>query len=635
VGPGSAVTVTLADGFGGSTDWLALAASGAANNSYLQWTYVGAGVTERIWTVTMPASGGPYEFRLFVNDARAATSLPIVIDPSFNPTPGASSLSPAAAVAGDPAFTLTVNGSNFRSSSVVRWNGTGRPTTFVSASQLRATVEASDVATAGSVQVTIFTPAPGGGQSSALAFAVQSAPTLTVSATTVNPGTAITVTLAGGFGGAGDWLALAPASSPDTTYVQYTNVGAGVTTRTWTVTMPGTPGPYQFRLFKGTGYTRVATSPTVTVTAPVLAVSATSVGAGASVTMTLTNGAGGANDWLALAATGAASGSYLQYTNVGAGVTTRTWTVAMPATSGTYEFRLFLAGGYAITATSAPVTVIGGPPVLSSLLPASAGAGAAAFTLTVNGSGYNAASVVRWNGAGRTTTFVSGTQLRAAIPAADLAVAGTAQVTVSVPAPGGGLTSGLPFTIAGTPMLSVANNAVVGGAPVTVTLTSGSGGPGDWLALAATTATDSSYVVYTYVGAGVTTRTWTVPMPVAGGTYEFRLFVNGYVRAATSTPITVAPAPPPVLTVDRTTTAPGSTVTVTLTGGYGGTGDWLALTPAGAPNGSYLQWTYVGSGVTTRAWTVTMPSTRGTYEFRLFLNDSYSRAATSPPVTVP
>ena len=29
-----------------------------------------------------------------------------------------------------------------------------------------------------------------------------------------------------------------------------------------------------------------------------------------------------------------------------------------------------------------------------------------------------------------------------------------------------------------------------------------------------------------------------------------------------------------------------------------------------------------------------MPSTPGTYEFRLFLNNGYTRAATSPPITV-
>jgi hypothetical protein len=58
------------------------------------------------------------------------------------------------------------------------------------------------------------------------------------------------------------------------------------------------------------------------------------------------------------------------------------------------------------------------------------------------------------------------------------------------------------------------------------------------------------------------------------------------------------------------------------------------LAPAGAANSTVLQWTYVGPGVTTRSWTVTMPATAGQYEFRLFLNGGYTRAATSSPVTV-
>ena len=487
----------------------------------------------------MPSSTGAYEFRLFVNNARVATSPRVGIDASLSPIPTASSLSPATAVAGGPAFTLTVSGSNFRSSSVIRWNGAARPTTFTNTSQLKTTIGASDIGVAGTAQVTVFTPAPGGGQSSALTFAVQPAPTLTVSATTVNPGTAVTVTLTGGFGGSNDWLALAPASSPNTTYLQFTYLGTGVTTRTWTVTMPGTPGPYQFRLINGGSFARMATSPTVTVTASVLTVGVATVGPGASVTVTLTNGAGGSSDWLALAATGTPGGSYLQYTYVGAGVTTRGWSVVMPATAGTYEFRLLLNGTNTVVSTSTPVTVIGAPPPTGSLSPASAAAGGAAFTLTVNGSGFNAASVVRWNGADRATTFVSGAQLRATIPAADLAVAGIAQVAVFTPAPGG-LSSALPFSIVGAPALSVSHTAVTGGASVTVTLTSGYGGLGDWLALAPTTAGNTFYLQWTYIATGVTTRTWTVAMPSTPGTYEFRLFPNNnYTRAATSPPVTV------------------------------------------------------------------------------------------------
>ena len=52
------------------------------------------------------------------------------------------------------------------------------------------------------------------------------------------------------------------------------------------------------------------------------------------------------------------------------------------------------------------------------------------FTLTVNGSNFVSGAVVRWNGVPRTTTFVSATQVKAAIAAADIAAAGTANVSV-------------------------------------------------------------------------------------------------------------------------------------------------------------------------------------------------------------
>src|ERR1017187_9833173 len=97
--------------------------------------------------------------------------------------------------------------------------------------------------------------------------------------------------------------------------------------------------------------------------------------------------------------------------------------------------------GFTINAPSNPV------PSITSLSPSSVTAGAGAFTLTVNGSGFVNGSVVKWNGTNRTTTYVSGTQVKAAIAAADITSAGTAKVTVFSPAPGGGTSGNSGFTI--------------------------------------------------------------------------------------------------------------------------------------------------------------------------------------------
>jgi IPT/TIG domain-containing protein len=67
-------------------------------------------------------------------------------------------LVPNAAKAGDPGFTLTVNGSSFNSDATINWNGSKQGTTFVSGGQLTSMIPASATTTAGTVQVTVTNP---------------------------------------------------------------------------------------------------------------------------------------------------------------------------------------------------------------------------------------------------------------------------------------------------------------------------------------------------------------------------------------------------------------------------------------------------------------------------------------------
>lgn len=76
--------------------------------------------------------------------------------------PAIAQLNPSSTTHGDPAFTLTVNGSNFASNAAVNWNGTGQTTTYVSTGQLTISVSAAAVANAGTVQVSVTNPATGG-----------------------------------------------------------------------------------------------------------------------------------------------------------------------------------------------------------------------------------------------------------------------------------------------------------------------------------------------------------------------------------------------------------------------------------------------------------------------------------------
>ncbi len=539
------VTVTLTNVPGGASDWLAFAQVGTPDTSYIDYVYVGTGITTRTWTVT-PMATGSYEFRLFINGGytRVATSPKVTVTP---PPPASLTVSATTIPLGNSVTVTLVDGpggegdwlalarvedpdTTYRQWTYVGALVTTRTWTVtpdaVGAYEFRLFIDGGYTRVATSPRVTVSPPPP----------------TLSLSATVIPKGGQVTVTLTDGTGAAGDRLTLATVGSPNTSFLQSTLVGAGVTTRTWTVTVANA-GDYEFRLLNSAD-ARLATSPTVKVVSTTLTVNATTVPAGGSVTVTLTNGLGGAGDWLALARVSTADTSYLEFTYVGAGVTSRTWTVTL-ASPGAYEFRLFLDGGYTRAATSPTVTVPGG---------------------------------------------------------------------------------------AGDATLSVSATTVATRRPVTVTLTNGAGEAGDWLAFAVAGSPDSSYLLYDYVGVGVTTRTWTVT-PEATGAYEFRLFGNGgTTKVATSPTVTVVPPPPASLSVSATSVPVGGSVTVTLVDGPGGPGDWLALAPAGSPDTSYLNWTYVGAGVLTRTWTVTLDSP-GVYEFRLFIDGGYTRVATSPPVT--
>ena len=104
-------------------------------------------------------------------------------------------------------------------------------------------------------------------------------------------------------------------------------------------------------------------------------------------------------------------------------------------------------GGAAESSNPPPSNGSQATPTISSISPDGGAAGGAGFTLTVNGTNFVAASAVTFNGSAAVTTFVSETQLTAAIPAASIALRGNAAVTVTNPVPGGGVSNAIDFAI--------------------------------------------------------------------------------------------------------------------------------------------------------------------------------------------
>ena len=134
---------------------------------------------------------------------------------------------------------------------------------------------------------------------------------------------------------------------------------------------------------------------------------------------------------------------------------TCTTTATSSSPVGTYPISCTgaVTSNYNVTYVGGTMTVSVAPttpnniPMIASLSPATAAAGSANLALTVTGGSFVSGATVLWNGKARATTFVSAAQLTVTVLAADLSAVGTADVAVFNPAPGGGSSTSLAFSI--------------------------------------------------------------------------------------------------------------------------------------------------------------------------------------------
>jgi trimeric autotransporter adhesin len=107
-----------------------------------------------------------------------------------------------------------------------------------------------------------------------------------------------------------------------------------------------------------------------------------------------------------------------------------------------------LPGGTSNALTLVVNPVANGAPTITGFNPPSATAGTMGpFAVSVAGTGFVQTSVVNWNGSPRATTFVSSSQLMVNFTTQDLATAGSGSVSVSNPAPGGGVSPSKNFPV--------------------------------------------------------------------------------------------------------------------------------------------------------------------------------------------
>lgn len=289
--------------------------------------------------------------------------------PPFNATPAITNLFPSNITAGSQDFTLFVVGTGFISSakgtSFVYWNGFPRSTTMnQTTGQLEVQIFASDVASPGTVNVTVVNPAPGGGISLPSGFTIE----------------------------------------------------------------PVQPG-----------------APVIAVNNPFSPPSAKA--GGAAFTLTVNGANFAANDPVTW------NGDVRTTTFVNSSQLTATINATDIANAGSGSVAVYTPGlvvgspsvNFPITGPDNPV------PSTSTLAPSSAAVGSGDTEVLISGSGFTAMSTAEWV-VGMSTTplataFLSSSQVIALVPAADLTAAASAMIDVTTPAPGGGTSKQLPFTV--------------------------------------------------------------------------------------------------------------------------------------------------------------------------------------------
>jgi uncharacterized protein YegP (UPF0339 family) len=181
------------------------------------------------------------------------------------------------------------------------------------------------------------------------------------------------------------------------------------------------------------------------------------------------------------------------------------------------------------------------------------------------------------------------------------------------------------------------------GTLVTVTVNGGPANATDWVGLYPVGAANSGYLTWYYLNndraappSGYSGAEVTFTMPLTAGDYEFRLFANDTQTLLTTSTKVVSQA---VITAP-TSAMTGSRLGIIVQGGPANVMDWVALYPVGAADSGYIAWYFLNNSTTppstgsSSAPLVFTAPAAGSYEFRFFANNTYTRLATSDVIAV-
>lgn len=381
----------------------------------------------------------------------AGSSISLAVE---NPAPVLSSFSPVAFSTGVTGIPIIVAGTGFVPTSGAQINGTSRPTTYVSPTQLSVALTTADLAVSGSLSLKIVNPAPGGGASSAASIPINNALPSNI---VLNPSTAIvgasatTIGVAGSGFFAGSIVSVNGSARltafVDAGHLTFTLTAAdqvSVANLAITVTNPA-PG----------GGTSLAASLSValpTSTPVISALSPTQLILGSPATYVLVMGTGFTNrsvvQW---------NGSSLVTSYMSPTMLYATVSATLMAALGTGSMTVMTPTATPSTSNALSIAVVVPPtPTVTSISPNFTPIGTAT-TITINGANFTAGSTVSFNGTALASTYSNSNNLTAQIPSSLVSLPGNGSITVTTPAPGGGTSAAQSFTS----YIPITNNSMV------------------------------------------------------------------------------------------------------------------------------------------------------------------------------
>ena len=202
------------------------------------------------------------------------------------------------------------------------------------------------------------------------------------------------------------------------------------------------------------------------------------------------------------------------------------------------------------------------------------------------------------------------------------------------------VTAVVTLTTSGTTSSSYSVAATVSGSSLKVTWTAPSGASsGDCITLASPGG-PNWWNLWSGNTNGATSGTFTVATPSSPGLYQFRYYTaSGSTPAATSNTLAIGVSAFSV-TPSPATVSAGGTVTVSWTAPAGRPGNWgdtIGLYLVGTTSDNAISYVYPqgsAGGTTSGTYTLTAPSTSGSYELRYILATGGYIAAAITPLTV-